>query len=140
MGSGHFANLGDGKAAYYKQAEVIYTPGGGFTPIIPSDQTTHQDAPKCYTVTAPQKKEDGEIFDCVNIYKQPSLDHHLLKNHSIQMEPSSYPTSPIYKFFSINKFQNIDIEIDECAEGIILIRRTNSFSTFDEQLLQISSS
>ncbi|KAK1274863.1 hypothetical protein QJS04_geneDACA016075 [Acorus gramineus] len=55
MGSGHFANLGDGKAAYFKQAEVIYTPGGGFTPIDPSEQSPYQDAPKCYTVTAPEK-------------------------------------------------------------------------------------
>ncbi|KAK1300362.1 hypothetical protein QJS10_CPB13g00151 [Acorus calamus] len=56
MGSGHFANLGDGKAAFFKEAEVIYMPGGGFTPIDhPPEQSPYQDSPKCYTVTAPQK-------------------------------------------------------------------------------------
>ncbi|KAK1274854.1 hypothetical protein QJS04_geneDACA016078 [Acorus gramineus] len=79
-------------------------------------------------------KEDGEIFDCVNIYKQPSLDHPLLKNHSIQMEPSSYPTFTVYKSFSINKFQNISIEIDGCPEGTVLIRRTSK-----EELISTTS-
>jgi len=27
----------------------------------------------------------GETIDCVNIYKQPSLDHPLLKNHTIEV-------------------------------------------------------
>uniref|UniRef100_A0ACD5YGR2 Uncharacterized protein n=1 Tax=Avena sativa TaxID=4498 RepID=A0ACD5YGR2_AVESA len=35
--------------------------------------------------------EDGDIFDCIDIKSQPAFDHPLLKNHSIQMEPSSYP-------------------------------------------------
>ncbi|KAK1300360.1 hypothetical protein QJS10_CPB13g00153 [Acorus calamus] len=85
-------------------------------------------------------KEDGDIFDCVDIYKQPSLDHPLLKNHSIQMEPNSYPISTINKSSSTDKFQNIDIEIEGCPKGTIIIRRirkeelvasqslTNSFS------------
>ncbi|KAI3962149.1 hypothetical protein MKW98_005780 [Papaver atlanticum] len=32
-----------------------------------------------------------EIIDCYDIYKQPSLNHPLLRNHTIQMTPSSYP-------------------------------------------------
>ncbi|KAK1300359.1 hypothetical protein QJS10_CPB13g00152 [Acorus calamus] len=126
MGSGHFANLGDGKAAYFKQTEVIYTPGGDFTPVPPFEQHRFQSSPNCYTVTMPQKlpnKEDGDIFDCIDLYKQPSLDHPLLKNHSIQMEPSSYPSSAIDKFFSINKFQNISIGIERCPKRTVLIRR-----------------
>ncbi|GAB4829687.1 hypothetical protein Ancab_019341 [Ancistrocladus abbreviatus] len=35
--------------------------------------------------------DDGEIVDCVDIYKQPAFDHPLLKNHKLQMEPSNYP-------------------------------------------------
>ncbi|OMO55851.1 hypothetical protein CCACVL1_26967 [Corchorus capsularis] len=34
------------------------------------------------------KTQFGDIFDCVDIYKQPSLLHPLLKNHKIQMRPS----------------------------------------------------
>ncbi|VAI30960.1 unnamed protein product [Triticum turgidum subsp. durum] len=35
--------------------------------------------------------EDGDIFDCIDIKSQPAFDHPLLRNHSIQMEPSSHP-------------------------------------------------
>ncbi|XP_044468942.1 uncharacterized protein LOC123198321 isoform X2 [Mangifera indica] len=37
------------------------------------------------------KTEHGDIIDCVDIYKQPSLDHPILKNLTIQMEPGSSP-------------------------------------------------
>ncbi|XP_020532254.1 uncharacterized protein LOC18424157 [Amborella trichopoda] len=36
--------------------------------------------------------ENGDVIDCVDIYKQPAFDHPLLRNHTIQMRPSSYPT------------------------------------------------
>ncbi|KAK1300366.1 hypothetical protein QJS10_CPB13g00155 [Acorus calamus] len=82
-------------------------------------------------------KENGDIFDCVDIFEQPSLDHPLLKNHSIQMKPSSYPISTVYKSSSINKFQNIiGIEIDGCPEGTVLIRRTNKEELIASQRLK----
>ncbi|RWR73616.1 hypothetical protein CKAN_00191200 [Cinnamomum micranthum f. kanehirae] len=31
------------------------------------------------------KSEDGDIIDCVDIFKQPAFDHPLLKNHTIQV-------------------------------------------------------
>ncbi|KAI3891646.1 hypothetical protein MKX03_008835 [Papaver bracteatum] len=34
------------------------------------------------------KTKLGDIYDCINIYKQPAFDHPLLKNHNIQMKPS----------------------------------------------------
>ncbi|CAN1286389.1 hypothetical protein LINPERPRIM_LOCUS19284 [Linum perenne] len=35
--------------------------------------------------------ENGEdIIDCVDIYKQPAFNHPLLKNHTLQLKPSSY--------------------------------------------------
>ncbi|RZC51775.1 hypothetical protein C5167_020204 [Papaver somniferum] len=37
------------------------------------------------------KAENEEIIDCYDIYKQPSLNHPLLRNHTIQMKPSLYP-------------------------------------------------
>ncbi|XP_065618772.1 protein neprosin-like [Quercus suber] len=36
--------------------------------------------------------KDGEIIDCVDLYQQPAFDHPLLKNHTIQTEPSSIPS------------------------------------------------
>ncbi|RRT81910.1 hypothetical protein B296_00011872 [Ensete ventricosum] len=32
------------------------------------------------------QSEDGDIIDCVDIYKQPALDHPLLKNHVIEVQ------------------------------------------------------
>ncbi|RWW62771.1 hypothetical protein BHE74_00030103 [Ensete ventricosum] len=32
------------------------------------------------------QSEDGDIIDCVDIYKQPALDHPLLKNHIIEVQ------------------------------------------------------
>ncbi|GMI88513.1 hypothetical protein like AT5G25950 [Hibiscus trionum] len=34
------------------------------------------------------QSEDGDIIDCVDIYKQPAFDNPALKNHTIQMKPS----------------------------------------------------
>ncbi|KAJ8459873.1 hypothetical protein OPV22_032799 [Ensete ventricosum] len=33
------------------------------------------------------KSEDGDMIDCVDIYKQATLDHPLLKDHIIKMRP-----------------------------------------------------
>ncbi|CAI9093617.1 OLC1v1029164C2 [Oldenlandia corymbosa var. corymbosa] len=38
------------------------------------------------------QSEDGDIIDCVDIYKQPALNHPALRNHKIQMLPSYVPT------------------------------------------------
>ncbi|KAJ0513884.1 putative neprosin activation peptide [Helianthus annuus] len=35
--------------------------------------------------------KDGDIVDCVDIYKQPAFDHPLLKNHTIQVLFTLYP-------------------------------------------------
>ena len=31
------------------------------------------------------QSKDGDIIDCVDIYKQPAFDHPVLKNHTIQV-------------------------------------------------------
>ncbi|KAL6003032.1 hypothetical protein ACLOJK_023254 [Asimina triloba] len=36
------------------------------------------------------QSEDGDIIDCVDIYKQPAFDHPALRNHIIQMRPSDH--------------------------------------------------
>ncbi|XP_026460683.1 uncharacterized protein LOC113361762 [Papaver somniferum] len=37
------------------------------------------------------KVNKDEIIDCYDIYKQPSLNHPSLRNHTIQIRPSMYP-------------------------------------------------
>ncbi|XAR70815.1 hypothetical protein NMG60_11027819 [Bertholletia excelsa] len=39
----------------------------------------------------PIRSEDGDIIDCVEIYKQPALSHPALRNHTIQMTPTYSP-------------------------------------------------
>ncbi|KAM1834426.1 hypothetical protein ACFX13_016895 [Malus domestica] len=38
------------------------------------------------------QSEDGDIIDCIDIYKQPAFDHPALTNHTIQMAPTYDPT------------------------------------------------
>ncbi|KAK4761842.1 hypothetical protein SAY87_029726 [Trapa incisa] len=38
------------------------------------------------------RSEDGDVIDCINIYKQPAFDHPALRNHAIQMAPSVDPS------------------------------------------------
>ncbi|XP_068307784.1 protein neprosin-like [Pyrus communis] len=37
------------------------------------------------------QSEDGDIIDCIDIYKQPAFDHPALSNHTIQMAPTYDP-------------------------------------------------
>ncbi|XP_031255684.1 uncharacterized protein LOC116113666 [Pistacia vera] len=44
------------------------------------------------------KSEDGDIIDCVDIYKQPAFDHPALRNHTLQLTPSiDLPTEKVDK-------------------------------------------
>ncbi|XXG55220.1 hypothetical protein AAC387_Pa03g2934 [Persea americana] len=70
------------------------------------------------------KSEDGDIMDCVDIYKQPSLDHPLLKNHTIQMRPSISPKGMESKSSSSDIAQQGWQKSESCPEGTIPIRRT----------------
>ncbi|XP_030966832.1 uncharacterized protein LOC115987433 [Quercus lobata] len=83
---------------------------------------------------------DGDIIDCVDINKQPAFDHPLLKNHTIQMRPSSYPEG-----FSIDESNDVSSNSEpkftqpwhlngRCPEGTIPVRRTK-----EEDLLRAGS-
>ncbi|KAI3944638.1 hypothetical protein MKW98_021096 [Papaver atlanticum] len=70
------------------------------------------------------RTEEGDIFDCIDIYKQPALDHPSLKNHKIQKRPSSEPKrfSTRSKLTSENP-TNSPIKPLECPKGTVPIRR-----------------
>ncbi|EOA39301.1 hypothetical protein CARUB_v10012314mg [Capsella rubella] len=73
------------------------------------------------------KSPDGDIIDCVHMKNHPIYDHPLLRNHTIQMRPSSYPegwnTEP-----SHTKKENIATQLwtinGKCPKNSIPIRRT----------------
>ncbi|KAI3967553.1 hypothetical protein MKW92_009253 [Papaver armeniacum] len=69
----------------------------------------------------------GDIVDCIDIYKQPAFDHPSLKDHKIQMVPSSIPEEAAYKnISSILRSSNLDNGFlnERCPGGTIPIRRT----------------
>ncbi|KAL5850536.1 hypothetical protein ACOSQ4_008549 [Xanthoceras sorbifolium] len=72
------------------------------------------------------KSEDGDIIDCVDIYKQPAFDHPVLWNHKIQARPSF--DLPIGKLDTRNESSQTMIlqtwqKSGSCPEGTVPIRR-----------------
>ncbi|XP_047341261.1 uncharacterized protein LOC124944956 [Impatiens glandulifera] len=70
------------------------------------------------------KTDDGEVIDCVDIYKQPAFDHPLIND--LQMSPTSYPNGMKEESRSdIKLFQDWQ-KYGECSEGTIPITRITS--------------
>ncbi|KAL9664855.1 hypothetical protein QQ045_020264 [Rhodiola kirilowii] len=69
------------------------------------------------------KNEYGDIFDCIDIYHQPSLGHRFLANHTIQLKPTKYPKNiKCYQHSKIQKGWNIT---NHCPKGSIPIIRSH---------------
>ncbi|KAL9226865.1 hypothetical protein vseg_002628 [Gypsophila vaccaria] len=78
------------------------------------------------------QSEDGDIIDCIDIYKQPAFDHPLLRNHMIQMSPS-HEQATDSKAVSTNSTRNekpntmltsqVWRKNGSCPHGTIPIRR-----------------
>ncbi|CAH8313902.1 unnamed protein product [Eruca vesicaria subsp. sativa] len=67
---------------------------------------------------------ENVTYDCIDIYKQPGLDHPLLKNHTIQMKPSR---TELNSQTDNNITQQGKIK---CPKGAIpLLRNTKEFVT-----------
>ncbi|CAN8254159.1 unnamed protein product [Cochlearia groenlandica] len=77
------------------------------------------------------KSSSGEIIDCVSITKQPTFDHPMLINHTIQMKPSSYPHKVVTKEDASNTSEQDQENIiaqpwqleGDCPENTIPIKR-----------------
>ncbi|WZZ30359.1 hypothetical protein YC2023_013760 [Brassica napus] len=78
--------------------------------------------------TARNSKSVNEkiIYDCVDIYKQPSLTHPLLQNHKIQMEPSFI----ISKQKDQTKTKSESKKFIDCPNGTVpILKNTKEFVT-----------
>ncbi|XP_074283567.1 protein neprosin-like [Silene latifolia] len=66
----------------------------------------------------------GGIIDCIDIYKQPAFDHPLLKNHKLQMRPSSLP-KPAEPLFTKKTRSTVGLgdEVELCPYGTVPFRR-----------------
>ncbi|XP_039143292.1 uncharacterized protein LOC120280499 [Dioscorea cayenensis subsp. rotundata] len=70
--------------------------------------------------------ENGDIFDCVDINKQPAFDHPSLKGHQIQLRPSSLPVGLCDndKIKSSSGINSMEIGLQEsCPSGTVPIKR-----------------
>ncbi|XP_031258359.1 uncharacterized protein LOC116116437 [Pistacia vera] len=78
----------------------------------------------------------GDIYDCVDQYKQPTLDHPLLKDHKIQTRPSFAQNSSNARASRPSGISSVHIGLDdECPSGTVPIRRTTK-----EELLRAKTS
>ncbi|XP_022145288.1 uncharacterized protein LOC111014777 [Momordica charantia] len=68
--------------------------------------------------------EEGDIIDCVDINKQPALDHPSLKSHKIQTRPSTYPFGLSKDSSSSRDKSFINNNNRACPAGYVPIRRT----------------
>lgn len=78
------------------------------------------------------QRGDGDIIDCIDIYKQPAFDHPALRNHTIQMAPS-YDPNIEETTTKANRLQNQDSSMNlasrlwqksgSCPKGTIPVRR-----------------
>ncbi|KAL6321016.1 hypothetical protein AAG906_011991 [Vitis piasezkii] len=68
--------------------------------------------------------EGHDIVDCINISKQPAFDHPLLKNHKLQMKPSSLPKEVTKIGDSMPSMTKRHKSIT-CPRGAIPIQRTS---------------
>ncbi|XP_024930926.3 protein neprosin [Ziziphus jujuba] len=72
------------------------------------------------------QSEDGDIVDCIDIYKQPAFDHPVLKNHTIQMKPTYNPTDIVKERSKESAMTVTQIwkRSGSCPKGTIPVRRT----------------
>ncbi|MCL7034598.1 hypothetical protein MKW94_028857 [Papaver nudicaule] len=70
----------------------------------------------------------GDTIDCIDIYKQPAFDHPLLKDHKIQMVPSSISEETTSKNISSTIFRGSNIDTgfqnERCPPETVPMRRT----------------
>ncbi|XP_020212824.1 uncharacterized protein LOC109797254 [Cajanus cajan] len=73
------------------------------------------------------KSEDGDIIDCVDIYKQPAFDHPALKNHTIKMMPDFLLESQNSSTEEASESRTVIFQTwqksGSCPKGTIPIRR-----------------
>ncbi|KAJ0054617.1 hypothetical protein Pint_03429 [Pistacia integerrima] len=81
------------------------------------------------------KTAEGDIMDCIDINKQPALDHPLLKNHKVQTRPTTFPTGlQLPETSSTSKTFDIRQNREPCPAGTVPIRRTSK-----EDLIRVRS-
>ncbi|XP_057975179.1 protein neprosin-like [Malania oleifera] len=81
-------------------------------------------------ITKTIKTAYGDIYDCTLIYKQPGLNHPLLKNHKVQMRPGKEVYDALNKKNAKGgRRKQVKVELDEgCPPGTVPIRRITQYN------------
>ncbi|CAM0943471.1 unnamed protein product [Alopecurus aequalis] len=79
----------------------------------------------CRKINKTIQMGDGDIFDCIDMNLQPAFNHPLLKDHKIQMEPSSLPIGMGIKSSSPHVVSQAKPPIVACPKGTIPILRSH---------------
>ncbi|XP_031283653.1 uncharacterized protein LOC116142371 [Pistacia vera] len=66
---------------------------------------------------------EADQYDCVDIYKQPAFNHVLLKNHKIQMNPSSFPEFKSNSQIPLSTHSMFGGQSKGCPAGKVPIQR-----------------
>ncbi|KAI3900174.1 hypothetical protein MKW92_047475 [Papaver armeniacum] len=75
----------------------------------------------------------GDIYDCIDFYKQPAFDHPLLRNHKVQMKPNlklkgGRDETSIFR-----------THVEKCPQGTVPIRRTRKEDLIRAKYLSLST-
>ncbi|KAL0297237.1 UNVERIFIED_CONTAM: hypothetical protein Sradi_6775800 [Sesamum radiatum] len=101
-----------------------------------SGQERATDLHKSHVIKSIQS-EDGDIIDCIDIYKQPAFDHPALKDHKIQLSPThnmKTETTSASKKTYVGRNIGSPVTVTtqtwhksgSCPKGTIPIRRTQT--------------
>ncbi|KAK6912016.1 Neprosin, partial [Dillenia turbinata] len=84
------------------------------------------------------KTKHGDIYDCVDFYKQRAFDHPLLKNHSFH--PKMIPSVPKAMIdenrLNAETVEDIGLTEGRCPEGTVIIRRITKDDLLREKLFE----
>ncbi|KAI3958128.1 hypothetical protein MKW98_020770 [Papaver atlanticum] len=75
----------------------------------------------------------GDIYDCIDFYKQPAFDHPSLRNHKFQMKPNSELKS------GSGETSIFRTHVEKCLQGTIPIRRTQKEDLIRAKYLSLST-
>ncbi|XP_047155012.1 uncharacterized protein LOC124826270 [Vigna umbellata] len=75
----------------------------------------------------------GDIIDCIDIYKQPSLDHPLLQDHKLQRKPNFHNVIGESRQKNLGIKSMFELSKDECSKGTVPILRTTKEDLIREQ-------
>ncbi|CAM0943473.1 unnamed protein product [Alopecurus aequalis] len=79
--------------------------------------------------------EGGDTYDCIDVHLQPAFNHPLMKEHKIQIEPSSFPSSVYAKSPRTYDIPQAQFSIIDCSIGTIPILRKKKRDRMDVQTI-----